>query len=141
MSAIIQRHMVVKRETIGAQAAQPAISDSRSVLRKRRCQPVSRKVHGGKKGGEAKASSPTHYLLLNSPNLSGDNKGTGVFRFLPSSPLQILLAKPFSGTSLFRHEASANQPKYNHSYTGTRVLDLCAAQAMEPTHKRGCRLA
>ena len=44
-----------------------------------------------------------------------------MFRFLPSSPLQIFLAKPFSGTSLFLprsihepanfcHEASANQP-------------------------------
>ena len=44
--------MVVERETIGAQAAQPAISDSRSVLRQRRCQPVSRKVHeGAEKGG------------------------------------------------------------------------------------------
>jgi hypothetical protein len=53
----------------------------------------------GKKRGEAKASSPTHYLLLNSPNLGGDNEGTGVFRFLPSSPLQILLAKPFLGTT------------------------------------------
>jgi len=64
---------------------------------------------GGKRG-EAKASSPTHYLLLNSPNLGGDNEGTGVFCFLPSSPLQILLAKPFSGTSLFRNKASVNQP-------------------------------
>ncbi len=109
MSAVIQRHLVVKRETIGAQAAQPAISDSRSVLRQRRCQPVSRKVHGGQKRWETKTSVPTHYLLLNSSNLGRDNEGTGMCRFLPSSPLQILLAKPFSGTSLFCHEASANQ--------------------------------
>ena len=58
VSAVIQRHMVVKRETIGAQATQPAILDSQSVMRKRWCQPVSWKVHGGQKMGEAKTSSP-----------------------------------------------------------------------------------
>ena len=65
-------------------------------------------MRGQKKGG-TKTSFPTHYLLLNSSNLGGESEGTGMFRFLPSSPLQILLAKPFLGTSLFRHEASANQ--------------------------------
>jgi len=52
--------MVGKREWIGAQAAQPAISNSGSVLRQRRCQPVSRKVHGGKRGG---SESQFPYLL------------------------------------------------------------------------------
>jgi hypothetical protein len=84
VSAIIQRHMVVKRETIGAQAAQPAISDSRNVLRKRRCQPVSRKVHGGqKRGGKAKLRFPTRYLLLNSSNSGGGTEGTRMLCFLP----------------------------------------------------------
>ena len=84
MSAVIQRHMVVKRETIGAQAAQPAISDSRSVLCKRRCQPVSRKVHGGqKRGGKAKLRFPTRYLLLNSSNSGGGMEGTRMLCFLP----------------------------------------------------------
>ena len=77
----------------------------------------------GKKRGEAKASSPTHYLLLNSPNLGGDNEGTDVFHFLPSSPVQILLAKPFSGTSLFRHEASLNQPIQVKQHNGRHELE------------------
>ncbi len=64
----------------------------------------------GEKGGKAKVSFPTRYLLLNSLNLGGGNEGTCIYCFLPSPPLPILLAKPFSGKSLFCQEASANQP-------------------------------
>ena len=42
--------------------------------------------------------------------------------FSPVSPLQILLAKPFSGSSLFCQEASANQPIQVKQYHGHHEL-------------------
>jgi hypothetical protein len=109
VSAIIQRHMVGKRESIRVQVAQPAILDSRSVLHQQQCQPVSWKVHGGQKRGETNKwdpSSPTCYLLLNSSNLGRSTEGTCTFCF---SPLNFV-SKKLPRTSLFCHKASANQP-------------------------------
>ncbi len=129
-----KRHMVGKRDSVGAQSAQPAISDSWSVLHQQQFQPVSRKVHATKrKGGSEQRvwrrmrfqsrykvyqyilgeemyqyilAPPTGYLLLNLENLGRGMEGTRTFCFSPSN----FGSNFFSGISLFCQEASANKP-------------------------------
>ncbi len=79
---------------------------TRSMLRQRQCQPVSWKVHGRQKGGEAKPSFPTRYLQLNSSNSGRGTEGTHMFCFSPSNFVRTKLPR----TSLFCNKASANQP-------------------------------
>ncbi len=69
VSAAIQRHMVGRRDCIGAQAAQPSISDSQSVLHQQQFQPGSQKVQTRKTQEKPRKwvpSTPAHYLLLHS---------------------------------------------------------------------------
>ncbi len=61
---------------------------------------------GGKKGGKAKLSFPTRYLLLNSLNSGRGTEGTRMFCFLSSD----FASKKLPRTSIFCHEASVNQP-------------------------------
>ena len=103
-----------KRSRIGAQAAQPAISDSRSVLHQRRYQPVSRTVlspNVGKKRGEIEISIFAHFSSLPvtiCPTGRGAQEPILVHCGHPDFPISAV-KKP-SGRSLFCQEASANQP-------------------------------
>ena len=103
-----------KRSRIGAQAAQPAISDSRSVLHQRRYQPVSRTVlspNVGKKRGEIEISIFAHFSSLPVTICpTGRSAKEPIMDLWDPLSFPHGAGKKPSGRSLFCQEASANQP-------------------------------
>ena len=93
--------MVVERETIGAQAAQPAISDSRSVLRQRRCQPVSRKVHEGAEKGGNENQFPYSLPTTKFFKFRWGKRRNWYVSFSPVIPLSDFVSKTFLGDITF----------------------------------------
>ena len=91
---------------------------------------------GGKKGGKAKLSFPTRYLLLNSSNSGRGTEGTCMLCFLPLD----FSSKKLPGTSLFRHEASTNQPiQVKSTMVATSSNEVIVTPKMVGTGHKNCK--